>query len=173
MQFLKTRVTRLLMQSPPRDRVTKPADGRAFEVRHVPNIPLGFYRYLYDAVGKPHHWTSRLLPDALLDVEVHGPGVGVFVLYVDSAPAGWFEIAPGRNRQEKRLVHFALLPDFRGQGLARYLLSEAIAAAFDGDIDAMTVETNTLDHEAALPLYRKMGFRDIGVREVTTPSIES
>lgn len=171
MRLVDTTVTQLVMHSPPREPVAKPANGRSLDILKVRNIPLAFYRYLY-TVGRPHHWTSRHLSDADLSREVHGANTRIQVLYCDGAPAGWFELEAGRAPKQTRLVHFATMPEFRGQGLARYLLSHAILAGFDEQPSGLTVETNTLDHPAALPLYRKMGFRPLSTRDVSTPAIE-
>lgn len=169
MRLLQTEVTQLVLHSLPKDPTPRPEIGRSLDILKVRNIPIGFYRYLY-AVGRPYHWTSRELPDAALAREVNAPNVRIQVLYCDGAPAGWFELDAGRAPKETRLVHFATMPEFRGLGLARYLLSHAIAAGFEEQPSALTVETNTLDHAAALPLYRKMGFRPVSRREVSTPA---
>lgn len=170
MRILKTTVTQLVMHQPPEQPTPFPASGRHHVVLPVRQIPLDYYRYLYDAVGRPHHWTSRILGDAGLRREIHGPNVRIRVLHCDGAPAGWFELDAGRAPRETRLVHFAVMPQFRDMGLARPLLSQAILAGFEEHPGALTVETNTLDHPAALPLYRKMGFRPVSTREVSTPA---
>lgn len=172
MRILKTTVTTLAMHQPPGAPVPPPANGRAYTVLKATRMPLSYYRYLYQAVGREHHWTSRLLPDEALGREIHAPSVRLRVLYCDGSPAGWFELDAGRAPRETRLVHFAVMPSFRGIGLARHLLSEAIVAGFEEHPAALTVETNTLDHPAALPLYRKMGFRPVSTRDVSTPAYD-
>lgn len=173
MRILQANVTTLVMHSIPETPVPIPNGDRSIHVLKVRQIPLGYYRYLYETVGRAHHWTSRLLPDEALAREVHNPKMRMRVLYCDGVPAGWFELDAGRAPRETRLVHFGILPDFQGQGLARYLLWQAIVAGFEEQPSALTVETNTLDHPAALPLYKKLGFRPISVREVVTPAWDS
>lgn len=168
MRILRTTVTQLVMHQPPEQPSPAPRNGRAYEVLKVRQIPLTYYRFLYAAVGRGHHWTSRNLSDEALAREIHAPNVRMRILYCDGAPAGWFELDAGRAPRETRLVHFGIMPEFRGQGLARHLLGHAISAGFEEMPSALTVETNTLDHPAALPLYRKMGFRPVSTREVTT-----
>lgn len=172
MRILTTTVTQLVMHQLPEHPVPSPADGSDYTVLRVRRIPLAYYRFLYGAVGRPHHWTSRMLPDASLKREIHAANVRLHVLYCDGAPAGWFELDVGRAPRDTRLVHFAVMPEFRGRGIARHLLSEAIRAGFEDAPSALTVETNTLDHPAALPLYRKMGFRPVSTRDVSTPAFE-
>lgn len=170
MRLLTTQVTQLVLHQLPEHPVAPPTTGRQLTVLKVRHIPLAYYRFLYEAVGKPHHWTSRRLPDDALAREIHAPNVRMRVLYCDGVPAGWFELDAGRAPRETRLVHFAIMPEFRGQNLSRYLLSQAIVAGFEEQPSALTVETNTLDHPAAMPLYRKMGFRPVSTREVVTPA---
>ncbi|QOG05676.1 GNAT family N-acetyltransferase [Aureimonas sp. OT7] len=167
MTTIKTEVTQLVLHSLPDAETPMPEHAGRLDLLRVRTIPLAFYRYLY-RVGRPHHWTSRCLGDRELAREVHAPNVRLQVLYCDGAPAGWFELDVGRAPRQTRLVHFATMPEFRGRGLARYLLSKAITAGFEDGPNGLVVETNTLDHPAALPLYRKMGFRPLSVREVVT-----
>lgn len=162
----------LVMHQLPEHPVPAPENGRDYVLLKVRQIPLNYYRYLYEAVGRPHHWTSRRLGDKALAREIHAPNVRMRILYSDGVPAGWFELDTGRAPRDTRLVHFGIMPEFRGQGLSRHLLSQAIVAAFEEQPSALTVETNTLDHPAALPLYRKMGFRPVSTREVSTPAYE-
>ncbi len=151
----------------------KPQTAETLTLRSIPEIPLDLYRSLYDAVGRPHHWTSRRLPDDLLRAEIHAPGMSVHVLEADGEPAGWFELEAGRRPGRTRIVHFGIMPRFRGRGLAPYLLGEAIAAARATGVELVTLETNSLDHPAALPLYEKAGFVCVDKRFVATPAIES
>jgi GNAT superfamily N-acetyltransferase len=164
---IRTEVTQLVLHSLPDGETPKPEGVGQLDLLRVRNIPVEFYRYLY-RVGQPHHWTSRCLQDKALAREVHAANVRIYVLYCDGAPAGWFELDVGRAPRQTRLVHFATMPEFRGRGLARHLLSRAIVAGFEDGPSGLVVETNTLDHPAALPLYRKMGFRPLSVREVLT-----
>jgi hypothetical protein len=49
-----------------------------------------------------------------------------------------------------------------GTGLGGPLLKTAVAKGWAGDgVSRMTVNTCTLDHPRALPLYRKTGFRPV------------
>lgn len=154
-------------------RVSPPAASERLRLHRVPNIPLDRYRQLYRAVGKPHHWTSRLLPDAPLAAEIHSSDITVYVLEADGAPAGWFELETGKRHGRTRIVHFGIMPRFRGRHLARFLLSEAIEAAFGTGATIVTLETNTLDHPAAMPLYLGAGFVCVEKRSVVTPAVDA
>lgn len=119
---------------------------------------VGFYRYLYNAVGGDWRWWyRRQMSDAELAGILADARVEVFVLYVDGAPAGYFELD---RRQEPTidLAYFGLMPHCVGRGLGRYLLYAAIEQAWSYEPERLTVNTNTMDHPRALPLYQKMGF---------------
>nr|WP_206456308.1 GNAT family N-acetyltransferase [Aurantimonas marina] len=173
MRLLTTTVTSLDMCEPPRTEVPPPPCGESLAVTRVRDIRLDSYRMLYRALGDAHHWTSRLLPDERLSREIHNDSTRIFVLLCDEIVAGWFEIEMRPALREARIVHFGILPAYRGRGFADYLLSKAIAAGFAEGARRLTLETNTLDHPAALPLYRKHGFRPYAKREVQTPAIET
>lgn len=148
---------------------------------HYPPLPLGqnvalltandmprhFYRYLMDRVGRQWHWVNMLtLADDELDTQLAQPDRVVTVLYLDGAPAGFFEIAPvGDGRNE--LVYFGLMTHATGRGLGRWFLGAAIMAAWASDPSSVIVQTCTLDHPAALSLYQKMGFSPVGQSQGT------
>ncbi|WP_244488087.1 GNAT family N-acetyltransferase [Aureimonas sp. Leaf454] len=171
-RLIETVVTYLELTRPSDRPLQPPTFFTDVLVRPVHKIPLSFYRYLYEEVGRTHHWTSRHLADEALKSELHHPGIDVHVLWIGGAPAGWFELDSARRAGQTRIVHFGLLPDFQGAGLARYLLGQAVDAAFATGARVVTLETNTLDHPAALPLYKSAGFEVVGSRSVTTPAIE-
>jgi len=121
-------------------------------------ITVPFYRFLYDAVGRPWYWTDRkLLSDDELAAVLGDPDVDVFVLYVDGAPAGYFEL-DGRKRGTVDLAYFGIMPEFIGLRLGPWLLGQAIEMAWDREPQRLTVNTCTLDHPKALPLYQRFGF---------------
>lgn len=159
--MLETRVTHLEMRARP-SRVAMPT-GLRLALMRVPNIPPAFYRWLYEQVGRAHHWQMRRgLDDAALIAVTHDKDVEIAVLYCDGAPAGFFEIGLAGLPESAEIVYFGLLPDFQGRGLARFFLSEAVQAAFAHAPDKVTLQTNTLDSPRALILYQKAGFRPVG-----------
>lgn len=173
MRLLTTQVTSLEIREPPQTEVPEPPCNEPLAVTRVRDIRLDSYRMLYRALGDAHHWTSRLLPDDQLSREIHNETTRIFALLCDEIVAGWFEIEMRPALREARIVHFGILPAFRGRGFSDYLLSKAIAVGFAEGAGRLTLETNTLDHPAALPLYRKHGFRPYATRRVQTPAIEA
>jgi GNAT superfamily N-acetyltransferase len=76
---------------------------------------------------------------------------------VGGQPAGYFELVP-RDDNVVELEYFGLIPVFHGRGLGKWLLAEAIRAAWAKEPSKLIMETNSLDGPRALALYQKMGF---------------
>ncbi|MEO1137214.1 MAG: GNAT family N-acetyltransferase, partial [Pseudomonadota bacterium] len=135
------------------------APRRKTALMRAEHPPLHFYRYLYDLVGAPYNWISRRrLNDQELASIIHRDDVYVYVLYVDGAPAGIAEI-DAQDAKTFELKFFGLAPDFVGDGLGRFFLTNVIELAWSLGPEKLRLETCTLDHPAALPLYQKFGFQ--------------
>jgi hypothetical protein len=63
------------------------------------------------------------------------------------------------------------LPHAIGLGLSRWFLGCAIRTAWEVKPDVVSIETCTLDHPAALPLYQKMGFMPVRRTEAIATAI--
>ncbi|MSP52466.1 MAG: GNAT family N-acetyltransferase [Alphaproteobacteria bacterium] len=121
---------------------------------------VSFYRYLYDAVGKPWMWTDRKrLRDSELRPIIEDPSVEIFVLYVEGVPAGYAEI-DRRRSPEINLAYFGLVPEFIGRKLGWYFLNWVVRYCWGlrPAPSRLTVNTNNLDHRRALSLYQTVGF---------------
>lgn len=154
---LRARITHLEMHAPP-PRVPMPL-GHHLALLRVNGMPLHFYRYLYEQVGRPHHWSvHRDLDDKALSAVIHAEETEIRVLYCDGAPAGFFELDLSRLPQEAEIRYFGLMPDFQGRGLAKFFLSEAVSAAFFHEPERLAIQTNSLDSPRALQLYQRFGF---------------
>ncbi|MGI9372149.1 MAG: GNAT family N-acetyltransferase [Hyphomicrobiales bacterium] len=122
------------------------------------NPPVHYSRYLYDIVGQDYVWVDRKrISDAELVATIHDDDYETFVLFHDGNPAGFFEL-DCRQQDEVELAYFGMFPEATGLGLGRYLLAQAIKSAWAHEPKRVHVETCTLDHPAALPLYQKLGF---------------
>ena len=136
--------------------VPAPRDGLTILHARRPSVP--YYRFLHDAVGKDYHWLSRRkLPDDELAAILGDPRHEVHVLHVDGSPAGFAEL-DRRQPEEVELVQFGLMADFIGQGLGKWFLQWTIDKAWSCQPRRLWLHTCTLDHPAALPLYKKAGF---------------
>jgi GNAT superfamily N-acetyltransferase len=159
-------VTFLRMDRPPEG--PRPATPPGAQVVLAERCTVGFYRYLYDGVGRHHvWWLRRTLADEQLAGILDDPANSVHVLMHHGEPAGFYEL-DRRNRPVVNLSYFGLLPHALGRGMGRALLRHAVEAAWNtGGTRAMTVNTCTADHPRALPNYLAAGFRPVrAVREV-------
>ena len=155
---LETVVTFLEMTDEPVIQAHAPSNLKLTLMR-AENITVGFYRYLYDAVGRGIHWVDRKrMSDEELANIISDPNVEVWVAYVSGHPAGYFEVDARNSREAVELAYFGLVPEFTGMGLGRWFLAEAIRACWAKKPPRVIVETCTLDGPAALPLYQKLGF---------------
>ena len=135
-------------------------------LEHTPSPTLHFYRYLYNAVGRPHVWTDRLrLSDDALQQILADPKVEVWVLSVQGTPAGYIELDFNSYPDQKFwsegtawISYFGLIPDYHGRGLGRYLLSWGIQYGFNKGASRLALHTNSKDHPLALHNYKTQGF---------------
>lgn len=165
MPTLKTRVTHLEMTDRPTAAIPTPASYK-LAIMRATKIALPFYRFLYEQVGKPHHWSvHRKLDDEALSAIIHRDNVEIHVLYVEGSPAGFFELVLDQERGVAEILYFGLVAEFQGLGLAKFFLNEAISTAWMSSPQKVIIETNTLDSPRALQMYQKMGFRPVSFAE--------
>jgi GNAT superfamily N-acetyltransferase len=120
--------------------------------------PVHFYRYLYDTIGGPYYWVDRRkIDDASLAAIIGNPQVELYVLYADGSPAGMAEL-DFRDAGIGLIAYFGLMPEFIGKRLGYFFLYHAVANAWAKPITTLLVNTCTLDHPRALPLYQRVGF---------------
>ena len=162
-------ITFLEMREKPVLPRVEPAVGGPLALLRARRPSVHFYRYLYDAVGRPWYWTDRKrLDDATLAGIIQNPDVDVYVLYVVGGPAGLAEL-DRRTPDVVDLAYFGIMPEYIGQRLGPYLLARAIELAWSAAPHRVTVNTCTLDHPKALPMYQRFGFRPYARREVPPP----
>src|SRR5436853_858007 len=129
------------------------------EIVQVMNCPASFYRYLYGEVGRLYHWTDRLpWTDDEIRAHLARPAITLWVMVVEGAPAGYFELERHADGSTE-IAYFGLLQEFLGRGLGKHLLTEAVARAWQQGANRVWLHTCTLDDPAALPNYLKRGFK--------------
>ena len=116
----------------------------------------GRYRRLFEKIGSPWLWYSRLamddgtLADAMAEVHavIDSKGEEVGLLELDFRTSG------------ECLIRFlGLVPELSGRGHGNWLFAETIRLAWRPGVRRVSVNTCTLDHPAALRAYLKAGFR--------------
>ena len=124
--------------------------------------PVWYFLSLYDGVGREYEWQDRFDQaeddPAALQAFVRHPDVVIWTAIRNGWPAGFFML-DWREAGVCDLAYFGLVPQAVGAGLGRKLLQIAILTGWEREgVEKMTVNTCTLDHPSALPLYHKMGF---------------
>ncbi|MGE4431700.1 MAG: GNAT family N-acetyltransferase [Sphingobium sp.] len=118
------------------------------------------YRTLFRRVGEPWLWFSRLiLTDEALAALLTDPRTEIFaVCDPKGVEIGLLEL-DFSGEAACRIAFLGLVPQLTGQGFGRWLLSQALMLGWRKGVEQMTVQTCTLDHARALPLYLDAGFR--------------
>jgi GNAT superfamily N-acetyltransferase len=118
-------------------------------------------------VGRKWHWVNVLrMSDEELAEAIHTSDRDIRVLYLDGAPAGFFDLKP-HLPGEVELAYFGMMEHAIGQGIGRWFLGAAVEAAWSYNPKVVAVQTCTLDHPAALPLYQRLGFSPVGQKQET------
>jgi GNAT superfamily N-acetyltransferase len=153
---IATIVTSLEMRARPMPRPLPASPLRLVEWR-TPD--LAKYRALFRRVGEPWLWFSRLImPDAALAAIIHDEGERIWAI-VDprGIEVGILEL-DFRTPGQCEISFFGLVPELTGGGHGRWLMEQALAAAWRKGVARVWVHTCTLDSPSALGFYRKSGF---------------
>ena len=124
-------------------------------------IPTYYFRSIYAEIGRPYYWHERL-DDS--EEELHqycsDRNKRMYTLVHMGAPAGFFVLHNQNSIVD--IAYFGLLADVIGRGLGSKWLEHAISEAWKTQgCKKVTVNTCTLDHPRALPLYKSCGFDTI------------
>jgi GNAT superfamily N-acetyltransferase len=161
---VRAHITYLEMTSPPKASLPVPANLHTAIMR-AETIPLPYYRYLYRQVGARWHWVERLrMKEKALTTLLHSPATHIGVLYVNGAPAGFYELHHA-NEDVVELAHFGLMEHALGLGVGKWFLLQALYAAWNLAPQKVTVTTNNLDHPRALQLYQMFGFSPVSTSD--------
>jgi GNAT superfamily N-acetyltransferase len=124
--------------------------------------PVWHFLDLYDAVGAAYEWTDQHeRPAGEIAAFLNDPAVTLYTLIRAGWPHGFF-VLDSRAPQVCDLAYFGLVPEAIGRGLGTFLLHTALHMAWDRPgTRKVAVNTNSLDHPRALPLYQKAGFAPV------------
>lgn len=156
---LEVTITYLEMMAQPEGPSEKyPSVGKSISLLRAQPPSIQLYRYLYETIGEKWLWYERReLSDKLLSTIIEDPLVEIYVLHVGNKSAGYIEL-DRRLNPEIELAYFGLMPEFLGFGLGRWLLDSALRISWRYQPKRVWLHTCTLDHPAALRLYKQAGF---------------
>ncbi len=127
---LTAHITELEMDVMPSRRTPLPS-GQKISLMRTSGMTPEYYAFLYEQVGRPHHWfVRRNMPDAMLKAELESGKSEIWVLHADGCPAGFFEIGMEDLPEKAEIRLLGLLPAYQGRGLSKFLISEAVFAAW-------------------------------------------
>lgn len=117
------------------------------------------YRALFERVGAPWLWFSRLVMDeARLTGIIHDAAVEIYaVIDPRGIEIGLLEL-DFRVGATCELSFLGLVPELTGQGHGRWLMAQALMRAWRPEVSRVWVHTCSLDHPKALGFYRTSGF---------------
>ena len=147
-------VTFLEMAEPPKPRPMPDAGG--LQLVRWPEVDPARYRILFERVGGPWLWYSRLAMD---DAAVRAAVAEVHAV-VDRrrVEVGMVEL-DFRTEGECLIRFLGLVPELAGRGHGKWLFAQTLALAWRPSVRRVHVNTCSLDHPAALPSYLRAGFR--------------
>lgn len=124
--------------------------------------PAWYFLGLYDAVGADYEWTDQHeRPLDEVEAFLAERSVTLYTLMRGGWPHGFF-ILDGHEPGRCDLAYFGLVPQAVGRGLGTFLAQTAVHMAWDRPgVTLVTVNTNSLDHPRALPLYQRAGFEPV------------
>jgi GNAT superfamily N-acetyltransferase len=160
-------VTYLDMRERPRP---APLPDSPLRLKRWQPVDLAKYRMLFERVGGPWLWFSRLaMSDAELEKIVCDGGIEVYAVEdLGGIEVGMLEL-DFRESGECELSYFGLVPELAGKGHGRWLMAHALMRAWRRDVRRAHVHTCTLDHPAALGFYQRCGFVARGQAVETFP----
>jgi len=133
-------------------------------------VDLAKYRILFERVGAPWLWYSRLvMDDAALDAIINHPNTQFFAVEdPQGIEIGMIELDFCETDQCE-IQFFGLVTELAGTGHGRWLMMQTLSLAWRPDVKRVHLHTCTLDHPNALAFYRKMGFVPRGRAVETFP----
>src|SRR5690606_4315374 len=107
---LMARVTHLEMTARPALSFPVPS-GLRLAIMRSTEMPVHFYRYLYEQVGRQHHWMMRRVQsDAEVAKAIHAETTEIHVLYAEGNPAGFLELNLSALPETAEVLYFGLVP---------------------------------------------------------------
>lgn len=113
------------------------------------------------SIGRAYNWPSQSWGGRQWQAYLDRPHLRHWVALLNGEPIGLLslDMPPGGDVE---VDTFGLLPDYLGRGLGGHLLTLGTRLAWDAAAPGSRVwlHTSDRDHPAALPNYRRRGFRE-------------
>ena len=134
-------------------------DNNAISFLKAISPNTSYFIYLYKEVGRKYEWTDWLRAEkSKLESFLTDDNVILYSLILRGVPKGFF-VLDYRHLPVCDLAYFGLFDDVTGKGFGKFMMNRVFEEVIErGDAKSLTVNTNTLDHKSALPLYQKAGF---------------
>ena len=155
-------VTWLEMNVPPNGPEPVPPVGEDIILLEAPDAPVWYFFSLYDGVGRDYAWDDMHEEDSeKVSAFVGHPQVRTYTMIREGWPQGFFMLDT-RSPRICDISNLGLARPAIGRGLGSWLLQSAIhrASTFP-DVQKITVNTCTLDHPRAKPMYIRNGFAQV------------
>ncbi|MBS3967672.1 MAG: GNAT family N-acetyltransferase [Truepera sp.] len=121
-------------------------------------IELGTYRDLYRDTSD--HWATRLAwDDEELLTRFDDPNVQLILAYLGSELVGHLELEFVPEEGLAEVAYFGVLPQARGQGVGRALLTRGLREAFADPAVELVMARAYDDERAACHALERLGFR--------------
>jgi len=124
-----------------------------------------YFKFMYSTVGRAYGWWyMNYKSDEILHEYLNCSNRKYITLMQDGQPAGFSILTSGEKMCN--LSYFGILPRFAGQGLSRRFLKSCLTEA-SYEASKIWVYTTSLDHPAALPLYKSVGFSLVETKSIS------
>ena len=107
-----------------------------------------------------------MLTDRQLSAIIHHPATEIFTLNARDRAIGFVELN-FKLFPQVEIVFVGLVEDVIGRGLGSTMLQWVISYIYTRAPSRIIIQTCTLDHPSALPLYQRFGFKPVGRKQVT------
>lgn len=137
----------------------KRCDSKGLTVAECKRKRFQLNKFLYRYIGETWLWTDRLSwSDETWKNYVESENLRTWTAYYGGVIAGYYELF--RQDNDVEIIYFGLAEFFIGKGFGGYLLSKAIASAWEWQgAERVWVHTCSQDHPAALRNYISSGMK--------------
>ncbi len=137
------------------------------EIRRSSPEDAESFRLCLDAVARERLWLSFLSAPPLDQIEryLSSSALIQFLAARGTRVVGWCDVTPKPlpGFQHSGVLGMGLLPEFRGQGLGKSLLLQALQSSREAGIRRVELEVYA-SNRIAISLYEKHGFLQEGIK---------